>query len=91
MSDTKRNRRLRSLVLLSWLAFAAGLLVQAFSPRLTIENRAFVISLPADGAGIRPAEIIASERRKQAASAILTLGGALGLAYGYGGTLFRRA
>jgi hypothetical protein len=91
MSDAKRNRRVQRLVLLSWLAFAAGLLVQGLAPRLTIENRAFVISLPADGAGIRPAEIIASERRMQLISAILTLSGALGLAYGYGGALIRRA
>jgi hypothetical protein len=91
MSDAKGRRRLQALVLLSWSAFAAGLLVQAVSPRLTIENRAFVIPLPAEGATVRPDEIVARERSMQVISAILTAGGALGLAYRYGSALIRRA
>jgi len=91
MSDPKRNRRLQWLVLLSWFAFAAGLLVQALSPRLTIENRAFLIPLPAEGGAIRPDEIVARERGMQVICAILTASGALGLAYRYGGALIRRA
>jgi len=91
MSDPKRNRRFQWLVLLSWSALAAGLLVQALSPRLTIENHAFVIPLPAQGAAIRPDEIVARERGMQVTSAILAASGALGLAYRYGGALLRRA
>jgi hypothetical protein len=36
------NRRRRWLALLTWLVFAAGLLVQLLSPHLKISNRAFV-------------------------------------------------
>ena len=90
MSDGKSNRRLQWLALSSWSAFAAGLIVQLLAPRLTIENRAFVMSLPAEGASIRPDEIVAKKRRMQMISAILTAGGALGLAYRYRGTLLKR-
>jgi len=91
MSDARLNRRLQWLMLLSWSAFAAGLLVQALSPNLNVENRAFRIPLPAEGAAIRPDEIVARERWMQVISAILTASGALGLAYRYGGSLLRRA
>jgi len=91
MSDAKGKLHfLKTLPMLSWLVFAAGLVVQLQAPRLAIENRAFVIPLPADGAGIRPDEIVASERWMQAISAVLTASGALGLAYCYGGALIKR-
>jgi hypothetical protein len=65
--------------------FAAGLLLQLFSPHLKISNGAFVIP-PALTAGrnvIRPDEIIARQRRMQLLSLLLTVSGALGLAFLY--------
>ena len=83
--------RRRLIPVLLWTIFASGLLVQAFAPRLEIENDAFVIppSLISEGKAVDPAQIIARERRLQALSAVLTLGGALGLAYYYRRVLFR--
>jgi hypothetical protein len=79
------NRRWRSLALLCWLVFAAGLLVQLLSPHLKVSNGAFVIS-PKMAAGrnaIRPDEIVARQRRMQFVSLLLTGSGALGLAFLY--------
>ena len=79
------NRRQRSLALLCWLVFAAGLLVQFFSPHLKVSNGAFVIpSEMTDGKNaIRPDEIVARQRRMQFLSVFLTVSGALGLAFLY--------
>jgi hypothetical protein len=79
------NRRRRSLALLCWSLFAAGLLVQLLSPHLKISNGAFVIP-PKMAAGrntIRPDEIVGRQRRLQFVSLLLTVGGALGLAFLY--------
>ena len=79
------NRRWRSLALLCWLVFAAGLLVHLLSPHLKISNGAFVIP-PKMAAGrntIRPDEIVARQRRMQFVSLLLTGSGALGLAFLY--------
>ena len=79
------NRHRRSLALICWLVFAAGLLVQFFSPHLKVSNGAFVIP-PKMAAGknpIRLDEIIGGQRRMQVLSAILTLSGAIGLAFVY--------
>jgi hypothetical protein len=87
----KRSRRL--LALLCWLLFAAGLLVQLISPRLKISNRAFVIP-PQMAAGknpIRLEEIVGGQRRMQVLSALLTLSGAVGLAFVYRNFLIRGA
>jgi len=43
--SVRGNRRRRSLALLCWFAFAAGLLVQLLSPHLKISNGAFVTPL----------------------------------------------
>ena len=78
--------RLRWLTALSWSAFAAGLLIQLFAPRLEISNGAFVIpaALTAqEQNSIRPDVMVAAERRKQLLSAVLTVSGALALAYRY--------
>jgi hypothetical protein len=93
MDDNKRTVRLPLLTLLSWLVFAAGLLIQVITPRLEISKGAFVIpeTMSADGNSIRPDEIVAKERRKQLISALLTATGALGLAYGYRHAFRRRA
>jgi hypothetical protein len=83
--------RRRLVPVLLWAIFASGLLVQAFAPRLEVLNDAFVIppALVAEGKEVDPAQIIARERRLQVLSAVLTLGGALGLAYYYRRVLFR--
>ena len=79
------NRRQRSLALLCWLVFAAGLLVQFFSPHLKVSNGAFVIppEMMAGRNAIRLDEIVARQRRMQLLSVLLTVSGALGLAFLY--------
>ena len=79
------NRRQRSLALICWLLFAAGLLVQLFSPHLKISNGAFVIppKMAAGRNAIRLDEIVAKQRRLQFLSVLLTVSGALGLAFLY--------
>jgi hypothetical protein len=72
------NRRWRSLALICWLLFAAGLLVQLLSPHLKISNGAFVIP-PGMAAGrnaIRLDQIVARQRRMQLLSVLLTVSGA---------------
>ena len=75
----------RSHALLCWVVFAAGLLIQLLAPHLKISNGAFVIppTLTAAANEIRPAEIVARQRRMQLISALLTVSGALGLAVLY--------
>jgi hypothetical protein len=75
----------RWLPMLLSVIFGAGLLVQVFGTRLEITNNAFLIprSLVADGQNIHPAELVADERRRQSLAALLTIGGALGLAIYY--------
>src|SRR5207248_6659385 len=79
------NRRRRSLAILCWLVFAAGLLVQLFSPHLKISNGAFVIppKMAAGRNAIRLDEIVARQRRLQFLSVLLTVRGALALAFLY--------
>jgi hypothetical protein len=83
--SVRGNRRPRTLALLCSLLFAAGLLVQLICPRLKISNRAFVIppQMAAGKNAIRLDEIIGGQRRMQVLSALLTLSGALGLAFLY--------
>ncbi len=79
------NRRWRSLALLCWLVFAAGLLVQLLSPHLKVSNGAFVIppKMAAGRNAIRLDEIVGGQRRMQLLSVLLTVSGALGLAFLY--------
>jgi hypothetical protein len=79
------NRRWRSLALLCWLVFAAGLLVQLLSPHLKVSNGAFVIppKMAAGRNAIRLDEIVARQRRMQLLSILLTVSGAFGLAFLY--------
>jgi hypothetical protein len=79
------NRRLRTLALLCWLVFAAGLLVQLLSPHLKVANGAFVIppKMAAGRNAIRVDEIVGGQRRMQLLSVLLTGSGALGLAFLY--------
>jgi hypothetical protein len=55
------------------------------APNLKVSNRAFVIpkELTANGETIRPDEIVEKERRMQLLAALLTAGGAVGLAICY--------
>jgi hypothetical protein len=91
--DEKRHHRFKWLTLLCWSLFATGLLIQQFAPRLEISNGAFVMppSLTTEGNTLRPAEIVAKERRMQLISAVLTLGGAIGIAYCHRHAFFRKA
>ena len=79
------NRRQRSLALLCWLVFAAGLLVQLLSPHLKISNGHFVIppKMAAGRNAIRLDEIVGGQRRMQLVSVLLTVSGAFGLAFLY--------
>jgi hypothetical protein len=83
--SVRGNRRRRSLALLCWLVFAAGLLVHLLSPHLKISNEAFVIppKMTAGRNAIRLDEIVARQRRMQLLSVLLTVSGALGLAFLY--------
>jgi hypothetical protein len=89
MSSHKHWNRCQSwqglLCWLSWLLFAAGLSIQMLAPRLEVSNGAFVIPsvLTSGGNDIYPDEIIRTERRMQLMSAVLTVGGAIGLAFRY--------
>jgi hypothetical protein len=84
LTDTTVGRR-KLLGVFLWGIFGAGLAVQAFAPRLKIENNAFVIppALVSEGQTVSPAELIEKERRLQLLSALLTVAGALGLAFYY--------
>jgi hypothetical protein len=79
----------KRLAIYLWLLFAAGLLVQAMTPGLKIENRAFVMppTVNVQGENIRPDALVSRERWMQAASGILTVGSALALGFCYRRTL----
>lgn len=90
MDREKRSKR-RWRAPLFWAIFGTGLLLQAFAPRLKIQNNAFVMppTVISDGKNVRPAEIIMRERRMQLLSSILTVGGTLGLGFHYRHALAR--
>lgn len=90
MNHQKKGRQ-KWLAVLLWAAFAAGLLVQALAPRLKVENNAFVLPAPvmSEGKEIDPANIVARQRIMQLLSGIMTVGGALGLAFHYRHVLVR--
>jgi hypothetical protein len=77
------------VVVCLWVIFAAGLLVQFGAPRLKIENNAFVMPpiVNEQGATLRPDSLVRRERWMQAASGLLTVGGALALGVCYRRTL----
>jgi hypothetical protein len=85
MSEDSGIGRVRWLTLIAWCLFASGVLIQVLVPRLEISQSAFVIppSLFAEGTNIRPDELVARDRLTQLISAILTVSGALALAYRY--------
>ena len=75
---------------LFWVVLALGVLCQAFGPHLKIKNNKFVLpaSLASSSQDVRPAELVARERRWQSVSGVLTRAGALGLALCYREALF---
>ena len=85
LTSVHGNRRQRSLALICWLVFAAGLLLQLLSLHLKISNGAFVIppEMAAGRNAIRLEEIVARQRQMQLLSILLTVSGALGLAFLY--------
>ncbi len=81
----KSNRRHVLLGALLWVLFGAGLLVQVNVPRLKITDNTFVIppALISEGNQVPIVEIIGTQRRMQWLSSVLTVSGALGLAFYY--------
>jgi hypothetical protein len=79
-----RARR-SGLALCLWAIFVAGLLVEIAAPRLKIENNMFVMPPinEAQKATLQPAALVRRERWMQAASGVLTLGGAVALGIYY--------
>jgi hypothetical protein len=77
------------LAICLWAIFGVGVLVETAVPRLQIENDAFVMPAinNAQGATLRPDVLVRRERWMQAASGILTVGGALALGAYYRQTL----
>jgi hypothetical protein len=84
-----KKRRTRAQTLLFWAVFLAGLVIESLAPRLQIQNRAFVIppGMTETGKDVRPDQLVEHERRMQWAAGILTVCGALGLAFSYRGAL----
>jgi len=79
------RRRHRWLAVMLWIIFGIGPLLPILGPRLEIANNTFVIphSLISEGKDLQPAKLVADERTNQLLSAILTIGGALGLGLYY--------
>jgi hypothetical protein len=78
------------LPILLWLVFAGGLITEALSPHLKIENDAFVIppSMVDDGKNtgsksLDPAAIVMHAKHMQELALFLTLGGGVGLGLFY--------
>jgi len=80
----------RRLPAIFWAVFAMGLSLQVLVPHLKIEHHAFVIppALFLPGKTVSPSEIVERERILQSLSAILTIGGAVGLGRCYWKDLF---
>ena len=80
-TQTQFRRVLLSLTL--WAIFASGIAIELLAPGLKIENHAFVMPpiVMQQGAQIRPDALVDHERHMQWAAAILTIGGAIALAF----------
>ena len=66
-----------------WIIFVSGLAIEAFAPRLKIENHAFVMppAFTQHGKQICPDALVDHERRMQWAAGTLTIVGAMALAF----------
>jgi hypothetical protein len=71
-----------------WLVLAAGLLLQGFAPHVPIEGGSFKLAELAGSASVDPIGLVNRERQMQLLSLILTVFGALGLAYSYRRQIF---
>ncbi len=82
----------RRLGVLFWAIFILGLLLQFAGPQLLIEGNRFVMpqKMVEKTKIIDPAALVARFRRTRVLSAILTLGGAVGLAFCYRQALFKQ-
>ncbi len=80
-TQTQFRRALLSMGL--WAIFASGIAIELLAPGLKIENHAFVMPPTAmqQGAQIRPDALVDHERHMQWAAGVLTIGGALALAF----------
>ncbi len=80
-TQSKFRRALLSMSL--WAIFASGIAIELLAPRLKIENHAFVMppTLMQQGAQIRPDALVDHERHMQWAAGVLTIGGAIALAF----------
>lgn len=80
-TQTQFRRALLSMSL--WAIFASGIAIELLAPGLKIENHAFVMppTVMQQGAQIRPDALVDHERHMQWAAGILTIGGALALAF----------
>jgi hypothetical protein len=84
--QTRRTQtQFRSAVLSMtlWAIFASGIAIEVLAPRLKIENHAFVMppTVMQQGAQIRPDALVDHERHMQWAAGVLTIGGAIALAF----------
>jgi hypothetical protein len=93
MQENKMRRRRVWLAVLFWMLFGAGLLLQALGPRLEIADNAFVIpaAVISEGNDVQVAEIVRRQRQMAWLSGVLTVSGALGLAFYYYRGVFARA
>jgi hypothetical protein len=80
-TQTQFRRALLSMGL--WAIFASGIAIELLAPGLKIENHAFVMppTVMQQGAQIRPDALVDHERHMQWAAGVLTIGGALALAF----------
>ena len=80
---TQREFRRVLLSMSLWAIFASGIAIELLAPGLKIENHAFVMPPTAmqQGAQIRPDALVDHERHMQWAAGILTIGGAIALAF----------
>ena len=80
---TQRELRGALLSMSLWAIFASGIAIELLAPGLKIENHAFVMPPTAmqQGAQIRPDALVNHERHMQWAAGILTIGGAIALAF----------
>jgi hypothetical protein len=84
--QTRRTQTQFRRVLLSmslWAIFASGIAIELLAPGLRIENHAFVMPpiVMQQGAQIRPDALVDHERHMQWAAGVLTIGGAIALAF----------
>jgi hypothetical protein len=83
--EKKRNRSRQIVAVFLWIAFTAGLLIQIFASQTRIENHAFVMrqALTSQSNEINPAAMVERERALQWLSGLLTVVGAISLAFWY--------